>query len=94
MKTAIQRKVTQLFNKKADAPRDSARPYRLWDVRLRRDVPHRYFSDPKRCHMAALCEARWMKVGCAMEVYDARTGRMLGQYYRNVDTIRFIEGGK
>jgi len=87
-------KVLRMTDKVDDAPRDSARPFRLWDVRRRENMRWRYYSDPKRAHMAALCECRWLKVGAAIEVYDARNGRMLGQYIRQVDTIRFIDGRK
>jgi len=67
----------------------SARPYRLWDPQLNRNVPHRYFGDPKRTHMAALIECRWSRVGFTIEVINSETGRLLGQYTRRVNGIEF-----
>lgn len=90
MTAAVQR----INDKVHDAPRDAARPYRLWDAKRKQNMRWRYYSDKRRAHMGALIEARWAHVGDVIEVYDARTGRMLGQYIRMVDTIRFIEGGK
>lgn len=69
---------------------EAARPYRLWDAVNRRNFRWRNYADPKRAHMGALIEARWSPIGATVEVYDARTGRLLGQYTRRVDSIRFM----
>lgn len=42
--------------------------------------------------MGALVEVRWLSVGAAVEVYDCRTGKLLGQYVRRVGAVRFVEG--
>lgn len=69
---------------------EAARPYRLWDAVNRQNFRWRNYSDPKRAHLGALIEARWAAIGATVEVYDARTGRLLGQYTRRVDSIRFM----
>lgn len=71
---------------------EAVRPFRLWDAKARANLRWRYYSDPKRAHMAALIEVRWMEIGSVIECYDCRTGKLLGQYRRLVDSIRFLEG--
>ena len=68
-----------------------ARPFHLWDANAHAALRWRYYSDPKRAHMAALIEARWSKVGTVIEVFNASTGKLLGQYRRHVDTVKFYE---
>jgi len=70
---------------------EAQRPFRLWDAVKKQNIRWRYYADKKRAHIAALIEVRWMQIGAAVEVYDCRTGKLLGQYIRRVDTIRFIE---
>jgi hypothetical protein len=67
----------------------SVRPYHLWDANNRQAIRYRYFSDHKRAHMGALIEARWAKVGTTIEVYNANTGKLLGQYTRRLHNIQF-----
>lgn len=69
---------------------EAVRPYRLWDAVNRQNFRWRCYSDPKRAHMGALIEARWSGIGATVEVYDARTGRLLGQYTRRVNSIQFM----
>ena len=71
---------------------EPARPYRLWDAVNRQNLRWRYYSDPKRAHLGALIECRWSPIGHTIEVYDARTARLLGQYTRRVNSIQFTEG--
>ena len=68
-----------------------ARPFHLWNANEKQSIRWRYYSDPKRAHMAALIEARWSKVGTVIEVYDASKGKLLGQYRRHVDSVKFYE---
>jgi hypothetical protein len=70
---------------------EAIRPFRLWDAVNRKNIRWRYYEDKKRAHMAALIECRWLPIGASIEVYDCRTGRLLGQYTRRVDSIRFVE---
>jgi len=70
---------------------EAVRPFRLWDAVNRKNIRWRYYGDKKRAHIAALIECRWLPVGASIEVYDCRTGKLLGQYTRRVDTIRFTE---
>ena len=71
---------------------EATRPFRLWDAVNRTNLRWRNYSDKKRAHVAALIEARWLPIGATIEVYDCRNGKLLGQYTRRVDTIRFTEG--
>jgi len=70
----------------------TARPYRLWDANARKAYPYRYYADPKRAHMGALIEARWAKVGATVEVFNILTGRLLGQYTRTSNSVKFLGG--
>jgi hypothetical protein len=72
--------------------KDTVRPFRLWDAVNKCNLRWRYYSDPKRAHMGALIECRWSPIGHTIEVYDARTGRLLGQYTRRVSSVQFTEG--
>lgn len=77
----------------ADYPESEgrARPFHLWNANEKQSIRWRYYSDPKRAHMAALIETRWSKVGTVIEVYDASKGKLLGQYRRHVDSVKFYE---
>lgn len=68
---------------------ESLRPYRLWDAVRKRNYRWRNYADAKRAHLGALIEARWAGIGTTVEVYDCRTGRLLGQYTRRVNSIQF-----
>src|SRR3954469_23383512 len=70
---------------------EARRPFRLWDAVNKKNIQWRYYADKKRAHIAALIEARWLPVGASIEVYDCRTGKLLGQYTRRVDSIRFTD---
>ena len=67
----------------------TTRPYRLWDANAKKALRWRCYSDPKRAHMGALIECRWAKVGTTVEVYNSSNGRLLGQYGRGVNDIKF-----
>ena len=75
--------------KRARADEDSPRPYRLWDANNKINLRWRYYSDPKRAHMGAIIECRWSKEGTVIEVYNAATGQLLGQYKRLATSIAF-----
>lgn len=68
---------------------EAKRPFRLWDARKKRQVQWRCYSDAKRAHNAALMETRWANVGDTIEVFDIRTGALLGQYTRKVASVGF-----
>lgn len=70
---------------------EAVRPFRLWDAVNKCNLRWRNYADKKRAHVAALIEARWLPIGATIEVYDCRTGKLLGQYTRRVDSIRFSE---
>ena len=71
---------------------EAMRPFRLWDAVNRKNLRWRNYADKTRAHMGALIEVRWLPIGSSIEVYDCRTGMLLGQYTRSVDSIRFTEG--
>lgn len=73
---------------------ETVRPYRLWDAKARAQVRYRYYSDLKRAHMGALIETRWAQVGTTIEVFNAHSARLLGQYTRGVNAVRFSNGSK
>lgn len=66
------------------------RPYRIWNATAKQQLRYRYYSAAKRAHIGALIEARWAKVGVTLEVFNANTGRLLGQYTRGVNDIKFM----
>lgn len=67
----------------------SARPFHLWNPKEKVAYRWRYYSDPKRAHLGALIECRWADVGTVIEVYNAQTGKLLGQYRRRLHDIAF-----
>src|SRR5262245_56800630 len=68
---------------------EAVRPYRLWDSVERKNLRWRNYADPKKAHLGALIECRWSPIGHSIEVYDARTGRLIGQYTRRVNSVQF-----
>jgi len=72
---------------KSESP---VRPYHLWNANDKKPVRYRYYSDSKRAHMGALYEVRWAEVGVTIEVYNARSGRLLGQYTLHATKITFL----
>jgi hypothetical protein len=70
---------------------ETVRPFRLWDANAKHPVRYRYYSAAKRAHLGALIEARWGAVGTVIEVYDARTAALLGQYRRTVSSVAFTD---
>lgn len=67
----------------------TTRPYRLWDAKEKRPLRWRYYKESRNAHTGELIDARWAKVGTTIEVYNAESGRLLGQYTRHVDRISF-----
>lgn len=70
---------------------DTKRPYRLWDVKAKKNIPHRYYLFPRKAHLGALIEVRWGEVGTVIEVYDCRTAALLGQYKRTPTSVQFFD---
>jgi hypothetical protein len=70
---------------------DPKRPYRLWNARLKEQMRWRYYSNPKHAHLGALIEARWGEIGTVIEVFDSRTGALLGQYKRTPTSVAFFD---
>ena len=68
------------------------RPYRIWDAHKKVHLQGRNYVHKQNAHNAALIYVRWSRVGETLEVYDIRTGRLLGQYTRRLHTIAFQRG--
>lgn len=65
------------------------RPYRLWDANAKKALRWRCYLHSRSAHLGALIDTRWAKVGTTVEVFNADTGRLLGQYTRHEDRISF-----
>lgn len=59
---------------------EAKRPYRWWSAERKKNLPYRCFGDPVNAENGALIEARWLRIGGAIEVYDARTMRVIRTY--------------
>lgn len=68
------------------------RPYRIWDARAKKHLIGRNYAYERSAHNGALLIARWSKVGESLEVYDARTGQLIGQYTRRLHFVSFMKG--
>ena len=77
---------------KYDINDDTVRPFRIYDALEQSWLRWRYYSDSRRAHIGALIEIRWAKVGTTFEVVDVSTGKMIGQYRRGVNDIKFLKG--
>lgn len=82
-----------MANKNSAYPSTDAvkRPFRIWVAKgkprkegtqflVNTYIPHRYYSEVIRAHRAAWLEAGWAAAGVVLEVVDARTGKLHGQY--------------
>jgi hypothetical protein len=69
---------------------DGPRAFRVWDANAKKHVRGRQYAYSLNAHNAALVMIRWEKVGAALEVYNAHTGKLLGQYVRKPTSIAFI----
>jgi len=65
------------------------RPYRIWDAKAKKHCVGRAFTYWRNAQNAALQIVRWGKIGAAVEVYDIRTGKLIGQYVRKPTTVWF-----
>jgi len=72
-----------------DVTASSKRPYRLWNPKKEKHVPHRYFKYLDNARIAALIETKAAKVGTVLELYNYDTGKLLGQYIRKLHNIEF-----
>lgn len=73
---------------------EAKRPFRLWDSVAKRDMCYRYYQIKRNALDGALLETRWAKVGATIEVYDCRTGSLLGIFQRHTTTISFTKTEK
>jgi predicted DNA-binding WGR domain protein len=85
-------KPTHLNGKRLwSSPEPARRPYRIWDANAKKDVRYRYYAIERNALDGALLEARWGKVGTALEVYDCRHGTLLGTFKRHATTLSFTK---
>lgn len=75
---------------KLDNGHKSARPFRLWNAEQKHQVRWRCYLHPYNAHNGALIEARYLKPGEAIEMFDIRTGALWGQYVRTPTAIELI----
>jgi len=68
------------------------RPYRLWNAVAKKPLRWRCYKIRQNAHIGALVEARWSRPGMTIEVYDVTTGRLIGQYKREANTVSFTRG--
>jgi hypothetical protein len=74
------------------AEKDCARPFRLWDPRTKKHLVGKNYGNAHRAHDGALIAIRWGKVDDTIEVYNATTGKLEGQYTRKVNSVMFTKG--
>lgn len=72
------------------AAKDSPKPIRIWDAKAKKHCVGRYYKYHRNAHDGALLMSRWSKVGHTLEIIDARTGKLLGQYTRNLHGITYM----
>lgn len=69
-----------------------ARPFHLWDANERKQVRGRCYGDVNRAHDAALVQCRqWSGIKQTIEVYNAKNGKLLGQYTRRINHVDILE---
>ena len=64
------------------------RPFRVWDERARRDLPHRSYKSYERATERVLGILVWLAVGNAYTIYDSRNHKALRQWKRAVDGLK------
>jgi hypothetical protein len=70
--------------------KESSRHFRLWHAQEKKPLRWRCYVHHRNAHVGALIEARFAKPGETIEVFDCRTGRLLGQYTRKLHDIKFF----
>lgn len=60
------------------------RPIRLYDSKTKACLAHRCYKFPHRALNAAAALMNWQPVG-TLEVYNSKTGRLLGSYTKKPD---------
>lgn len=88
----VERARTRVRVMRTRAAEGSPRPFRIWDANAKKHLTGCYYGTSHNAHNGALIRVRWAKVGVAYEVYDARNGRLLGQYLRTPTSILFVRG--
>ena len=68
------------------------RPFRLYDSKTKKFLFGRNYGYKERAHIGALIQVRWAAVGTVIEVIDASISKMIGQYKRGVNDIKFMKG--
>jgi len=66
-----------------------ARPFRLWNPKTKEFYRWRCYVYHRRAIIGALIECKWAAVGTTIEVLDIRTGKLVGQYTRRVNSVTF-----
>ncbi len=71
---------------------ETKRPFRLWNPREGKSLIGCNYKHIRRAHIGAMIAIRWAKVGDVIEVLDVATARLVGQYKRGVNDIKFLKG--
>lgn len=71
---------------------DSVRPFRFWDSLTNKQMKYRYYGLIRSAHLGILWELKLAKPGQVFQLIDVRNGRLLGEYKRTLDSIKFIKG--
>jgi TRAP-type uncharacterized transport system substrate-binding protein len=75
------------------ADHEYVRPYCFYNPADKARVPHHFFVYPGRAHDGVLLFCKHhLKPGEAIELINANTGRVLGQYVRGQTSIDFYAG--
>ena len=62
---------------------NTLRPYRLYDGKTSKPIPHRYYRWHQNVHNGATLMMRWAKRSETIEVVNIARGKLLAQYTRN-----------
>jgi len=81
------------MNKQYEVNTETQRPFRLYNAKANKYLPHRCYAHIQRAHMGALLLTRWAQVGEVIEVIDVSIGKLHGSYRRGVNHIKFFKGG-
>ena len=81
--------IRRTWNPKTDG--EAKRPFRLWDSKLKRDIPSRRYATEYNALNAALILCKWMKIDHSIEVYSVVGGKLIGVYKRHVNSVSFTK---
>lgn len=66
---------------------EPARPYRLWNAATERNLRWRSYAILRNALNGAFLEAKWLRPGDIVEVYDVRTWKVYATYERREASV-------